>query len=191
MGGWEGCLDRGLHPHLPRDPSWVGSISYFLARMKPRVLLCVYLYVNRGEKKVEHFFCSAFGLPQSCKGPYGEVSIIPLRLPDEETEAQHQPSTSQHCLMGERQSSLNPTSHRAQTHSQLWAIPRAGGCEWQSLASVASMWLGAAPGSAGWPWCNLLLPGCSLTRVHFLLWWGQCWGHRRSNECSQAAAFAD
>lgn len=34
------------------------------------------LSAEGGEKKVEHFFCSAFGLPKSHKGPYGEVSIV-------------------------------------------------------------------------------------------------------------------
>lgn len=91
---------------------------------------------------MEYFFCSAFGPPQSGKELCWEETIIPLHLPDGETEAWHQPSFSQRCLTGERQHSLNPAGHRAQTHSQQGAIPMAGGWEWQLLPSVAGMWLG-------------------------------------------------
>lgn len=148
-----------------------------------------------GEKR-EGFFCLMFGQPQSHEGPYGEVSIIPLHSPHGETEAQNQPSTSQHCLAGESQCSLNPTSYRVQRQSQVGTIPRAGSLERQSATDVAKVWMGAALGGAGSPWGNqpwgvLLLTCHSLTKVSFFLWWGQCWDHHGSNECSQAAVTAN
>lgn len=146
--GWEGCLDRDQHPHLPCDPSWVGSISYFLTWMKPRVLLCVSVCQGGREKGGAFLLLSIWAAQEPRRTLRGGEH----HLPDGETEARHQPSTSQHWLTGERQCSLNPTGHRAQTHSQLQTIPRAGGCKWQSPTGVARMWLGAAPGQC---WLSL------------------------------------
>lgn len=67
MWGWEGCLDRDQHPHLPHDPSWVGSISYFLTWMKPRVLLCVSVCQEGREKGGALFFAQHLGCPRATK----------------------------------------------------------------------------------------------------------------------------
>lgn len=116
--------------------------------MKPRVLLCV-SECRGGREKGGAFLLLSIWAAQE---PQRSLRGGEHRLPDGETEARHQPSTSQRWLTGKRQRSLNPTGHRAQTHSQLRTIPRAGGCKWQSPTGVASMWLGAAPGQC---WLSL------------------------------------
>lgn len=109
---------------------------------------------------------SIWTAPEPQRDVEGGESIIPLHVPGGVTEPQKQSSTSQHCLMGERQHSLNPTDHNVQPYSQLGAISTAGGCDWQSLFNAARKWPGAAPGSAGYPGTAGHSATCSCQAVH-------------------------
>lgn len=119
--GCERCLEVSIRI-FPCDLSWVGSIFYLLACMKPRAILCVSVYQKGREKGRTFFLLSIWITPESQRAVRGGEHH-PLHLPGGETEARHQSSTSQCCLMGESQHSLNHTSHIAQTHSQLGTIP--------------------------------------------------------------------
>lgn len=53
--------------------------------------------------------------PEPQRDVQGGESIIPLHVPGGVTEPQKQSSTSQSCLMCERQHFLNPTDHNSPT----------------------------------------------------------------------------
>lgn len=76
--GWERCLERGQHPHLPCDPSRTGSISHFLTWMKPRASLCVSLFQQGREKGGAFYFAQHLDCPSAARGCVGRWPSFPF-----------------------------------------------------------------------------------------------------------------